>query len=93
MEQSPPRTPGLGRRRGALRCWRRGGGSLEKRYTYAQAGVREYWVADPDSGRVELYVVEGDRLVLVASGHERGRIRSRLIPGLEADLGELFRDL
>lgn len=33
--------------------------SLERRYTYAQAGVREYWVADPDSRRVELYVVEG----------------------------------
>ena len=65
----------------------------EKRYDYAQAGVREYWVVDPDTKRVELYVLEGERLVLAETAQGRGRLRSRLIPDLEVDLEALFRDL
>jgi len=66
---------------------------LEKRYDYARAGVREYWVVDPDTRRVELYVLEGERLVLVETAQGQGRIRSRLIPGLDVNLEDLFRDL
>lgn len=66
---------------------------LEKRYDYAQAGVREYWIVDPDTRRVELYSLEGDRRTLVETARDQGRIRSRLIPDLEVDLEELFRDL
>jgi len=65
----------------------------QKRYDYAQAGVREYWVVDPDTRRVELYVLEGERLMLVETAQGRGRIASRLIPGLDVDLEDLFRDL
>jgi Uma2 family endonuclease len=66
---------------------------LEKRYDYAQAGVQEYWVVDPDTRRVEIYRLEGDRFVLANTARERGRVRSGLIPGLEVDLEDLFRDL
>ena len=65
----------------------------QKRYDYAQAGVREYWIADPDTRRVELYVLEGERLVLAETAQGQGRLRSRLLPDLEVDLEALFRDL
>ncbi len=65
----------------------------QKRYDYAQAGVREYWIADPDTRRVELYVLEGDRLALAETAQGGGRLRSRLVPDLEVDLGALFQDL
>lgn len=63
---------------------------LEKRYDYAEAGVQEYWVVDPDTRRVELYVREGSRLVLAETAQDRGCIRSRLIPHLAVDLEVLF---
>lgn len=65
----------------------------QKRYDYAQAGVREYWIADPDTRRVELYVLEGERPVLAETAQGQGRLRSRLLPALEVDLDTLFRDL
>jgi Uma2 family endonuclease len=65
----------------------------QKRYDYAQAGVREYWIADPDTRRVEVYVLEGERLALVETAQGRGRLRSRLLPDLEVDLEALSRDL
>jgi Uma2 family endonuclease len=65
----------------------------QKRYDYAHAGVREYWIADPDTRRVELYVLEGERLVLAETAQGQGRLRSRLVPELEVDLEALFRDL
>jgi Uma2 family endonuclease len=65
----------------------------QKRYDYATAGVREYWIADPDTRRVELYVLEGERLVLAETAQGQGRLRSRLLPDLAVDLEALFRDL
>jgi len=66
---------------------------LEKRYDYGQAGVREYWVVDPETRTVEVYGLEGDRLVLIEGARGEGRVRSRLIPGLEVDVAALFQDL
>jgi Uma2 family endonuclease len=66
---------------------------LEKRYDYGRAGVREYWVVDPETRMVEAYGLEGERLVLLEGARGTGRVRSRLIPGLEVDVAELFRDL
>jgi len=65
----------------------------EKRYDYAQAGVQEYWVVDPGSRRVELYVREGEQFRLHASAQHSGRLRSVLLPDLEVDLETIFRDL
>jgi len=55
--------------------------------------VREYWVVDPETRMVEMYGLEGERLVLWEGARGTGRVRSRLIPGLEVDVAELFRDL
>jgi len=66
---------------------------LEKRDDYGQAGVREYRIVDPETQMVEVYSLEGERLVLLEGVRGMGRVRSRLIPGLEVDVAELFRDL
>jgi Uma2 family endonuclease len=66
---------------------------LDKRYDYAEAGVREYWVVDPESQRVEMYELREGRLVLAESQQGTGCIRSRLIPSLEVDVAALFQDL
>jgi Uma2 family endonuclease len=58
---------------------------------YAEAGVREYWIVDPDDDTFTLY--------LLADGHfieqpiEDGIARSVVLPGLEVDLSALFVNL
>jgi Uma2 family endonuclease len=57
---------------------------LAKRLIYAEAGVHEYWIVDPN-GSVERWVEGLTRPVVVAH-----RLTSELLPGLAIELGELF---
>ncbi len=65
----------------------------EKRYDYAQAGVQEYWIVDPETQRIELYVREGEQFRLHAGARCTGRLQSVLLPDLEVELESLFREL
>ena len=51
----------------------RGHDLLTKRALYARAGVREYWMVDPDARTIEMLALDRDALHLVAaaSGDER----------------------
>lgn len=57
---------------------------------YAEAGVREYWIVDPDDCIVDIYTLHSDR-VYVPFGHfERGAdIQSDLLPGLRIAMDDL----
>jgi Uma2 family endonuclease len=61
----------------------------EKRAIYAQNGVDEYWIVDADSRSVAILHRVGG-----AFGAEEmvtsGRLRSRVLAGLEFDVAELF---
>jgi Uma2 family endonuclease len=50
----------------------RGHDLLTKRSLYARAGVREYWIVDPDARTVEILALDRDAFHLAASvpGHE-----------------------
>ncbi len=54
---------------------------VEKRHDYAQAGIPEYWIVDPDEGAIPVLWLEGDEYA------EHGRFAgdetatSRLLPG------------
>ena len=59
-----------------------------KAQLYAEAGVPEYWVADPDEPAFRLYALRGGRYVEIPA--EGGRVASTIVPGLSVDLGTLF---
>jgi len=54
---------------------------VEKRHDYAQAGIPEYWIVDPDEGAITVLWLEGEAYI------EHGRFAgdetatSRLLPG------------
>jgi Uma2 family endonuclease len=61
----------------------------EKLNLYAQAGIREYWIVDPEMRRIDFLVNEAGRFV--AALPVEGRYRSRSVPEVHLDLAELWR--
>lgn len=58
---------------------------------YAQGGVPEYWVADPDAETLTIFVLRDGRYQPVPIVN--GAVRSVVLPGLAVDVAALFADL
>jgi Uma2 family endonuclease len=63
----------------------------EKLILYAQTGVEEYWLIDPEPRVVDLLVNEAGRFVVTLP--DAGRHRSQTIAGLTLDLADLWRSV
>lgn len=63
---------------------------LTKRALYGRGGVREYWIADPARGSVEVLTLEGDALHSrqLATGDET--VLSPVLNGTGISLAEIF---
>jgi len=68
----------------------RGRDLLTKRALYARAGVREYWLVDPDARTIEILTLDRDafHLAVTASGDETPE--SPLLGPLPATAADLF---
>lgn len=61
-----------------------------KRRLYAKYGVREYWIADPDTKTIEVLTL-GERGYERAGLYTKGQVlESPLLPGLRIPLDEVF---
>lgn len=58
---------------------------------YGEAGVREYWIADPAARTLDFFVLSGGRYTLCPP--EDGVHRSRSLPGLVFDVVDLWWDV
>lgn len=61
-----------------------------KRQLYATYGVREYWIVDFESRSIEIYVNDGQTLVLAATLSERDEITSSVLPGYRCKVERIF---
>jgi Uma2 family endonuclease len=59
-----------------------------KRDRYERAGVREFWLVDPERGCIEQYELRGGAYALV--GERRDSIRLRVLRSVTIDLGSVF---
>jgi len=57
---------------------------------YAEIGVREYWIVDPDERTVEVFSLQEGRYALVNRFGPDEILRSALLPGFEVAVGDLF---
>ena len=60
--------------------------------TYSEAGVSEYWLADPLARTVEVFVLRDGAYVLLGRFGRGECLRSEVIPGFEPPLDEIFKD-
>jgi Uma2 family endonuclease len=62
----------------------------EKFEIYAEAGVREYWIADPKARTIEVFILRGGAYELLGSFGPGERTRSEVLPGFEPAIDEIF---
>lgn len=64
----------------------------EKFYEYEQAGVREYWLLDPQRSKAEFYGLDERGVYEAVRTDERGRFESRVLPGLWIEVDWLWQE-
>ena len=65
----------------------------KKKEVYERAGVKEYWIVDPEMEEVEVYTNEGGSFRIFSKAKKEGKVRSSLIKGLEIELKDLFEEV
>jgi len=64
---------------------------LRKKYSiYESAGVKEYWIVDPNEKLVELYKNQETGFVLEQKLKEKGILKSNILIGIELDINVLW---
>jgi Uma2 family endonuclease len=64
---------------------------VRKYHKYLLAGVKEYWIVDPDSKSVAVFVLENDRYISNAY-EETDKMPSHVLDGCIIDLTEVFAE-
>jgi len=64
---------------------------IEKRDLYEQHGIKEYWLIDPEAQTVEVLHLENDRYQLFMRCAPSQTASSKLLPGFEMLVADLFK--
>lgn len=67
--------------------WRRD--RVDKKALYEQAGVKEYWILDPDAQTIEVFALVKGAFQLHSRAEETESARSKLLPGFKVSFNEL----
>lgn len=62
----------------------------KKKRVYEEAGVREYWVVDPEDRTVTVYENAEHGFTPISKAHETGSAQSQLLSGFHLTLDALF---
>ena len=63
---------------------------VDKRADYAKAGVREYWIVDPEELLVTVLTLSGTDYKVAQECHPGDNARSLLLPGLEVSVDQIW---
>ncbi len=64
----------------------------EKLENYASYGVREYWLAYPDAGLIEVYGSKDGKFHVLGRNFEGETLKSQILPGLELAISTIFEE-
>ncbi len=63
---------------------------VEKRDAYQRAGVREYWMVDPNNRSIEIYKNVDGEFRIVSFAADTGVVHSEVLEGLEVSINNIF---
>jgi len=63
----------------------------DKKNLYSRFGAKEYWIGDPENNSMEILALRGGRYQRHCMATERGKLASKVLPGLELDLAAVLR--
>lgn len=64
----------------------------EKFRVYERAGVKEYWIVDPEIKSIEVYGRSEGRFSLLIKAEGTAEVKSALLEGFRSSLDEIFSD-
>jgi Uma2 family endonuclease len=59
---------------------------VKKRAEYAQAGISEYWIVDPQEGQITVLTLDGNKYAVHGIFARGDQETSRLLPGFAVDV-------
>jgi Uma2 family endonuclease len=71
----------------------RGHDRLTKRALYARAGVREYWIVDPENRSIDILTLHLDAFHRIQAASAADRLESPLLPSLSIAAADIFAGL
>lgn len=63
---------------------------VKKKEIYQRYGVSEYWLVFPEEKAIEVMTLEGDTYREYSVAKDEGKVRSKVLEGLEVDLKGVF---
>ncbi len=64
----------------------------QKKNLYANHGVKEYWIADPEKETIEQFILKNDHFKLNAKADRKStQFKSRLLKELTIDMNDVFK--
>ncbi|ODS34460.1 MAG: hypothetical protein SCARUB_00334 [Candidatus Scalindua rubra] len=64
--------------------------TVEKKEIYRKYGVMEYWLVFPDEKVIEVFTLEKEEYIEFCRSKKTGRVKSKILMGLEIDPKEVF---
>lgn len=64
--------------------------TVKKRDLYQRCGVKEFWLVFPEERAIEVMTLEEGIYREFASAKGEGKVKSKILGGVEADLGGIF---
>jgi len=67
--------------------------TVRKKRIYAEYGVREYWIVDPDDHSIEVFENKDGHFFSFSYAHQKGKVQSKILDGFTVEIEHFFKPI